>query len=431
MLAAGNPREHFVPMNVLVIGSGLIGVTTAYFLRRRGYQVTVLDRQQGPGRETSFANGGLLTPGMPEPWNAPGCWRVLLASLGRSDSELKLRLRPLPGLLGWGVAFLRNSSPALFERNTRSNLTLALLSLRLMASLRREAAMEYGGGAKGTLKIFRNAVELERAALAASRLLDKGLSFRKLARAETVALEPALAPIADQLAGAIYYPGDEFGDAHRFCVALADHARQQGVEFSFGTVVSGLERGSGRVTAVQTQAQRLVADQYVLAAGSYSTPLLRALGIALPVRPAKGYSVTFDLPQGVNPLKVPIVDDELHAAIVPFAAAIRVAGTAEFAGYDLALRPERVRNLLKLADRLLPRAGIDSGRARAWCGLRPMSADGVPIIGSTPIPNLWVNTGHGHLGWTMAAGSAQLLTELLCADPPSVEPAAFALARFL
>jgi D-amino-acid dehydrogenase len=417
-------------MNVLVIGSGLIGLTTAYFLRRRGCQVTVVDREEGPGRQTSFANGGLLTPSMPEPWNAPGCWRELLTSLGRSDSELKLRLRALPGMLGWGVMFLRNSHRTRFERNTRSNLRLALFSLGTMASLREQAHIDYGGAAAGSLKIFRRRAELDAAVADAERLHTEGLEFRRLSREQTVAIEPALAPIAAQLAGAIHYGGDELGDAHRFCVALAERAREQGVEFAFGTVVSGLEVRSGRVTGLLSTGGVRVADQYVVAAGSYSTPLLRPLGICLPVRPAKGYSVTFDGPAPESAPRIPIVDDELHAAVVPFGAAIRVAGTAEFAGYDLTLRPERVRNLIGLVQRLLPRAGLEPAQARPWCGLRPMSADGVPIIGPTPISNLWVNTGHGHLGWTLAAGSARLLADLLYGQRPAVDPTDYALARF-
>jgi len=419
------------PMKIVVIGSGLIGVTAAYFLKRRGHEITVLDRQQGPGRETSFANGALLTPSMPEPWNAPGSWRVLLGSLARSDSGLQLRLRALPSLGRWGASFLRNSKPALFERNTIRNLHLALFSLKVMQSLRRETQVEYGGVAPGSLKLFRNHGALKDAIIVANRLLREGLTFRQLSRDETVAREPALTAVAEQLAGAIFYPTDETGDAYRFCVALADYARQQGVEFRFRTGVSSLELRSGRVTAVVSERERLVADQYVVAAGSYSTPLLRPLGIRLPVRPAKGYSVTFNPQRTEGALKVPLVDDDWHAAVVPVGRAIRVAGTAEFAGFDLSLRPERVRNLVNLAQSILPRAGLDAATAQPWCGLRPMSADGVPIVGPTAISNLWVNTGHGHLGWTMAAGSGQLLAELMSGDSPSIDCAPYELKRFV
>jgi D-amino-acid dehydrogenase len=415
-------------LKVAVIGAGLIGVSTAYFLSLRGHEVTVIEREKGPGLETSFANGALVTPSMPEPWNAPGCWRILLSSLGRSDAPLQLRLRALPDLMRWGVEFLKNSSPERYRESTMRNLRLALFSLNALQNLRRQTCIEYGSTTGGSLKLFRSAETLNDAFSRADQLLAHGLKLRRLSREETVSLEPALAPIADQLAGSIHYVTDETGDAHRFCDALAKSAQQRGVTFFFGTKVSRLEIASGCVAAVQTDTQRVVAEQYVVAAGSYSTPLLRPLGLRLPVRPAKGYSVTFDAPRSA--LTIPIVDDDMHAALVPVGNATRVAGTAEFAGFDLTLRPERIRNLTNLAQKILPKAGLDPATARPWCGLRPMSADGVPIIGATPISNLWLNTGHGHLGWTMAAGSGHLLAELLSGETPILAPQPYSLARF-
>lgn len=417
-------------MKVLVVGSGLIGVTTAYFLRRRGHEVTVVDRQEGPGRETSFANGALLTPSMAEPWNTPGSWRVLLRSLGRSDAALQLRLRALPTLAGWGVAFLRNSRAATFERNALSNLRLALYSLEVMKLLRQETGIEYGRTTRGSLRVFRDSATLDQAFATAHQLLSEGLRFRRLSTEETVDLEPALEPIASQLRGALHYEADETGDAYKFCVALADHARQQGVHFRFRTEVSSLEARADRMTAVVSGRERFVADRYIVAAGSYSTPLLRGVGVRVPVRPAKGYSITFDGQQKPHALSIPVIDDQLHAVVVPLEGAIRVAGTAEFAGYDFALRPARIRNLLTLLQTVLPQAQFDPAIGKPWCGLRAISADGVPIIGPTPVSNLLVNTGHGHLGWTMAVGSAQLLADLTCGNSTSISPAPFALARF-
>ena len=417
-------------MKVIVIGSGLIGVTTAYFLRRRGHEVTVIDRKEGPGRETSFANGALLTPSMSDPWNAPGSWRVLLASLGRSDAAMQLRLRALPGLAGWGFTFLRNSRVATFERNALSNLRLAQYSLTLMQTLRQQTRINYGR-ATGSLRIFRDPTSLDHASALANRLSSEGLAFRRLSTAEAIELEPVLAPIANHVSGALHYAADETGDAYRFCVALADHARQQGVEFRFRTEVTSLELRSGQVMAAVSRRERFAADRYVVAAGSYSTPLLRRVGVRLPVRPVKGYSVTIERSSSENLQRIPILDDQLHAVVVPLeGGAIRIAGTAEFTGYDLALSPARIHNLLGLLKEVLPRATFDPGTARPWCGLRAMSADGVPIIGPTRISNLFVNTGHGHLGWTLAAGSAQLLTDLICGDSPSVDAALYAPARF-
>ncbi|HEV2271384.1 MAG TPA: D-amino acid dehydrogenase [Steroidobacteraceae bacterium] len=418
-------------MKALILGSGLIGISSAYFLARRGWEVTVLDRQEGPGLETSFANGSLLTPSMPEPWNAPGSWRVLLASIGRSDSPLKLRLGALPHLGRWGIGFLRNSSPENYRRNTVKNLQLALHSLAVLRSLRQETGIEYGCASLGSLRVIRDPAALERALAWGEKLrAANGPAFRRLTPDEIVAMEPALAPIGAQLAGGIHYPADEIGNAYKFCVGLADQARRNGVEFRFRTPVSAIEVARGNITAVLSGQTRFTADRYIVAAGSYSPLLLAQLGLKVPIRPAKGYSITFENPRLDPPFKLPICDDDFHAVVVPLEGTIRVAGTAEFTGYDLSLTESRIRNLLNFVRQVLPRGGLERAQAKPWCGLRPMTVDGVPIIGPTPIGNLWLNTGHGHLGWTLAAGSGQLLSDLLTGGSPRVSPEAYALARF-
>jgi D-amino-acid dehydrogenase len=417
-------------VKALIIGSGLIGVTSAYFLARRGWEVTVLDRQDGPALETSFANGSLLTPSMPEPWNAPGSWRVLLASIGRSDSPLQLRVKALPQLAGWGVRFLRNSSRERYERNSIRNLKLALHSLEVQRRLRQEIDIDYSSATSGTLRVFRDPAKLEAAIPWAERLKAEGMTYRVLTGSEVVAMEPALAPIGGQLAGGINYPVDEIGNAYKFTVALAEHARQAGVDFRFRTPVTGIETRQGKITAVRSGDQQFTADSYVVAAGSYTPLLLGDLGISVPVRPAKGYSLTFERPFPDIPFHLPVADDDFHAVVVPLENVIRVAGTAEFTGYDLSLSEVRIGNLVRLVRQVLPAWNLDPAKAKPWCGLRPMSADGVPIIGPTPIGNLWINTGHGPLGWTMAVGSGQLLSDLLTGESPGVAPGAYALARF-
>jgi D-amino-acid dehydrogenase len=417
-------------MKIVIVGSGLIGVTAAYVLRGRGHEVVVLDRESGPGLGASFANAALLTPSMSEPWNAPGSWRVLLSSLGRSDAALQVRLRALPGLVGWGITFLRNSRAATIERNAVINLRLACHSLEVMHSLRQETQIEYGRAARGTLRILRTSAALELARTSAARLAAHGLGFRTLSCAETLELEPALVPIAGEVKGAIYCETDETGDAYRFCVEMTKQAQRRGVEFHFGVDVDFLDTTSKRVRAAVGCGRRFVADQYIVAAGSYSTPLLRHLGIRLPVRPVKGYSVTFDGSREAQSLRTPIIDDHLHAAVVPIKGALRVAGTAEFAGYDQRLNPDRIRNLLGLLRQVLRQAPLDPKAAKPWCGLRAVSADGVPLIGFTPVENLMVATGHGHLGWTMAAGSAQLLADLVAGKTPSIDPAPYNPKRF-
>jgi D-amino-acid dehydrogenase len=417
-------------MKVLIVGAGLIGVTTAYLLRQRGYEVTVLERREAPARETSFANGGFLCPSASEPWNSPGCWRPLLASLGRSDAAMQLRVATLPKLVGWGTAFLWNSRAEAFRRNAQSNQRLALYSLEAMQSLRDETGISYARSARGFLRIFRNERALREAMESSERLGSAATSSRLLTSAQTVELEPALTPIKDRLIGAIHYPRDETGDAHRFCVALAERARQAGVEFRFQTEIASLEERSGRITAVVGRNDRFVADIYVIAAGSYSTPLLKTAGVSIPVQPVKGYSITCDVPPNQSSLRTAVLDDDWHVVLTPLEGVLRVAGTAEFAGYDLTLREARLRNLFTFVGELLPQLQIESANVRTWCGLRPVSVDGVPIIGFTAVKNLLVNTGHGPLGWTMAAGSAHLLADLVAGKSPAIDPALYALARF-
>lgn len=419
-------------MKIVIVGSGVIGVTCAWVLRRRGHEVHVIEREPAAGLQTSHANGGFLSPSTPEPWNTPGCWRTLAGSFFTPAAPLKLRLAALPGLASWGIAFLANSRTRPFTRNYDANLRIALYSMGRLKALREETGIAYAGAARGSLRLFRNAAALE-ASLASSLRLGQGrIGYRAVTPAGAVALEPALEPIARQLAGAIHSPDDESGDAWRYCEALAAQARRIGVEFHFGATVSGLAIEGRRATGVRlADGASLRADRTLVCAASYSTPLLRPAGVRLPVRPAKGYSVTFDRVDGEPALGMPLSDDDLHAVVTPLDGVIRAAGTAEFAGFDLTLRPERVRNLLGLVQQLLPgRPQLAPERARAWCGLRPMSVDGVPIIGPTGIEDLYVSTGHGPLGWTMAAGTAELTADLICGTAPGIDPAPYALGRF-
>lgn len=415
-----------MPAKVLVIGAGLIGVCSAYFLRRRGHDVTVVDPEKGPGLQTSFANGSLLTPSMPEPWNAPGSWKVMLGSLGRSDSPLQVRLGALPSLAGWGIEFLRNSSPATYRRSTLANLKLAQHSLEVTRAVRDEHGIEFGHRANGTLKLLRDAPALRHAVAWARELEAQGLDYRELSPRETTQLEPALGPIEARLAGAIYYPGDETGNAYRFTARLAEVARAEGVVFRLGTRVTALEKRADGTAAARIEGDTVMADAIVAAAGSYTTPLLSGIGVRVPVRPVKGYSITFERDPGPAKLGIAVLDESLHAVVVPLEGGIRVAGTAEFTGFDLSPNAARIANLTRLLGEVLPEARVDPASGTPWCGLRPMASNGVPLIGRTSIPNLWINTGHGHLGWTMAAGSGLMLADLLSGAAPAVDPAPYA-----
>jgi D-amino-acid dehydrogenase len=419
-------------MKVVVVGSGLLGISTAYWLSEHGAQVTVLDRAAGPARETSFANGALVTPSMSDPWNAPGVLWRLLGWLGREDSPMLLRPKALPALAGWGLRFLRESSERRFHANTLANLGLATYSLATLRQLRSQTALDYDYGSVGTLKVTRDAQGFEAARSMAAWIGGHGVSWRELDRAQTIALEPALAPVGGEIAGSIHFPDDEHGDAWRFCEALASRAAQRGVEFRYSTTVDALEYDGRRVRGVRSGDGAVAADAFVIAAGSFSPQLLSGLGIRLPVAPVKGYSITVPIPAGVAAPTIPILDDELHAVAAPLNGKLRIAGTAEFAGHDVSVPESRIKNLMRLLTRTFPAiaSAVDRDRITPWSGLRPMSADGVPIIGRTPIENLFLNTGHGHLGWTMAAGSGRALSDLMTGRTPAIDLKPYSLTRF-
>jgi len=417
-------------MRIAVVGAGVIGVTTAFALRERGHEVTLIDRRPGAALETSFANGGLLTPSMTDPWNGPGCWKTLAASIGRSDSPLQLRLRTLPSIAGWGLSYLANSSLGRFKRSSAANLKLAVYSRNLLRALRSRVTPSFEHSSPGSLRLFRNIPSFERAWIDTERLRSSGIHVRQLTTNETIAIEPQLVPIADDLEGSIYCEEDEVGDAHKFSKALATRFCQLGGTLLSNTQVVRIEVQLARVSSLTTNERPVFADQYIVCAGSYSRALLNKVGINIPVQPAKGYSISIPVENAAPSLKVPLVDDLLHAVVVPFGREIRVAGTAEFAGFDLSLPKARLKTLANLVPLMLPQLRVDMANARPWCGLRPMSADGVPVISATKVSNLFINSGHGHLGWTLATGSAQLISDIVLGTRPAIEPEAYSISRF-
>ncbi len=420
-------------MRIVVIGAGLLGLTTAWFLRRHGGEVLVIDRAPGPGRETSFANGGMLHASQANPWNEPGVLRHALQMLGKEDAALLFRLRALPGMLGWGMRFLHHSHPSRYVRNFEKNAQLARYSLSLMHELRTAIGADYEHAARGTLKLFRDRAGVDAAARLCERLAAWDIPFEIVDGAGAVRLESALAPIAERLAGGLYFPADESGDAYRFCELLAAAAAAEGVRFAYGTTVKRLLRSADCMLGVSTaDGAYHEADAFVLAAGSYSAPLARQLGLDVPVRPAKGYSITVPGAAWEGRPRMPVIDDFLHAAVCPLGDRLRVAGTAEFAGFDLALTPSRIANLFTLLKQLYPAIAphLDPTHVEAWAGLRPMSADGVGIMGETSVRKCFLNTGHGPLGWTMAAGAGKLVADAIVGSGPALDLAAYRLARF-
>jgi D-amino-acid dehydrogenase len=419
-------------MNTIVVGGGLLGLSTAYHLLKRGARVTVLDAAAEPAAGASRSNGGLLTPSMSDPWNAPGVALHVLRWIGRPDAPLLLRPRALRGSLRWMYRFLRASAPERYRVNTLKNLRLAQYSMTALRELRADTRLDYGEVRNGTAKLFRDPRAFAIAEKASGMLVANGVTVRVLDRAGTLDLEPALEPIGASVAGALHFPDDEIGDARRFCGALANELGRRGCNLRFGVALERWKHGHGRLSGIETSAGFIEADSIVLAAGVDSAPLARSLGVDIPVAPAKGYSISVPLGQWAPQPQLGIIDDELHAAATPLGEVLRVAGTAEFAGFDTSIRHERVENLRRLVETIYPQAAsvATSGDVQAWAGLRPMSCDGVPILGRARIENLFVNTGHGHLGWTMAAGSGRIVADLVTRGDSDLDVADYALNRF-
>ena len=407
------------PAQVQIIGGGLIGLSTAYALLRRGVKhVRVIEAREAIGLETSFANAGMVHASLANPWNGPGVGGQLLRSLYQKNSPMKLRLSSLPSLAKWGGQFLKKSAAAPHWHATLHNYQLARYSVEINRKWRQELAIDDGYDGDGLLKIFRSKKEFLSAKIDAEKLQDQGLETKYLMPAQACEKEPALAPIQGQLVGAIYYPTDFKADAYRFCQGLVAEIKKLGGEIILETRVQKLIREGGEVIGVQATAGRLLAETTIVCAGARSRELLEPLGINLNLRPVKGYSLSFDKKHftGVNTLpKIPIVDDSLHAAITPLGGLIRIAGTAELAGYDSAMSKARLLSLLDMLKKTYPEiaGGLTLKDANTWHGFRPVSADGLPFIGMTHIDGLAVNTGHAHMGWTMCAGAGVMMADIV------------------
>lgn len=407
-------------MRVLVLGSGVVGVTSAWYLARAGHEVTVIDRQPAPALETSFANGGQISVSHAEPWANPHVLPKALRWLGREDAPLLVRLRADPALFCWLARFLTQCPPGPTRRNIAAIVSLALYSRACLGALRAECAIPYDALQRGILHVYTDPREFAGAVHAAAVMREFGCDRRPVSADECVAIEPALAAARPRLVGGDYTPADESGDAHRFTTALAERCAAIGVGFRFGRTIERIVLDGGAFSAVVADGEPLAADAAVVALGSYSPLLLRPLGIRVPVYPAKGYSATVPLsPESVAPT-VSLTDDGHKIVFSRLGNRLRIAGTAEFAGYDLRLNPVRCAALTRRASELFP-ALAPAAPTEFWCGLRPATPSNVPLIGRTRHAGLWLNTGHGTLGWTMACGSASALAALMSHRPPPVE----------
>lgn len=418
-------------MKTLIVGGGLLGLTTAKVLQRDHHEVEVLETRNEICQGASYANGGMLTASMSDPWNAPGVHRRLVTSLFDRHSPMKARIGAIPSLLFWGLKFVRNSSRRRYLETAISNYRLARYAVWKTARLRDEIRMRYDASCRGALKIFRDRQAMRDSIDLALRLSNVGLRFVELDGDRTLEVEPQLAGIRGQVAGGLYFPEDECGDALLFCRSLANEIEKDGGVIRPGIEALSLVVKGSRVVGVETEGGLIEAGRVVLAAGVHSGSLLKGVGISLPIKPVKGYSLTFDVGDFSGVPKVPVIDEAMHAAVTPLGRRLRIVGTAEFAGYDTAIQPERIDNLFNLLQWLYPgvAARVDRAQALSWAGLRPVSCDGKPFIGPCGIKGLYLNVGHGHLGWTMAMGSAHVLADLMAGRHTEVDSEPFRVHR--
>lgn len=417
-------------MKVVVIGAGVVGTASAWYLAKAGHEVTVLDRREGAGLETSFANGGQVSPCHAEPWANPSVLPKVLKWLGREDAPLLFRWgRWDPALWAWGLRFLANCPRSRAEINTERTLRVALYSRACLGELRAETGIAYDQQTRGILHVYRDAAEFAHARGAAEVMARHGLRRLPMTPAECVGVEPALAAVENQLAGGIHTPDDESGDAHKFTRGLAALAADRGVEFRWNQPIRALLRDGARITGVETAGGTVRGDAYVLAAGCDSPLLARPLGLGLPVVPAKGYSMTIPVDGHAGAPFVSVTDDEHKMVYSRLGDRLRAAGTAEMTGYDRSANPARARLILDNARRLFPDGG-NFDRAEPWAGLRPVTPDSVPLLGATPFANLWLNTGHGTLGWTMSCGSGRIIADLISGQPPAIPMDGLGISRF-
>lgn len=415
-------------MKVIVLGAGVIGVTSAYQLARQGHEVTVIDRQPGPALETSHANAGEVSFGYCSPWAAPGIPMKAVKWLMMQHAPLILRPKVDRAMLGWLATMLRNCTSERYAINKSRMLRLSDYSRLALAELRSETGIHYDERMQGTLQLFRTQKQLDAAGKDMKALAADNIPFKLLDKEGCIAAEPALRKAQDKIVGGLLTPQDETGDCFKFTNALAELAAGMGVEFRYDTNISRLEVEGGRVQGVHTDAGLLKADSVVVALGSYSPHLVAPLGIRLPVYPVKGYSLTIPIADASLAPESTVMDETYKIAITRLGDRIRVGGMAEISGYNATLVEARRQTLNHSVTDLFP--GGDMSRATFWSGLRPMTPDGTPIIGRTRIEGLFLNTGHGTLGWTMSCGSARVIADLVSNRPPEIDCTDLSVARY-
>lgn len=416
-------------MKIIVLGSGVIGTVSAYYLAQEGHEVTVVDRQPGAGLETSYANAGEVSPGYSAPWAGPGIPLKAVKWLMMRYSPLAIRPSVDPEMWRWVWQMLLNCTASRYEVNKSRMLRLAEYSRDCLAELRAASGIRYDERTQGTMQLFRTQKQLD-ASVSDTAILDRySVPYEVLDPAGCIKIEPALAQVREKFVGALRLPGDETGDCFKFTQRVAAMAEGLGARFVYGVSIDRLVADGRKLTGVMTSAGEMKADAYVLALGSYSPILLRDIAVRIPVYPIKGYSITAPIADSACAPESTVMDETYKVAITRLGDRIRVGGTAEIAGYDLRLRNDRRATLEHSLCDLFPNGG-DVAKAEFWTGLRPMTPDGTPVIGPTPYRNLFLNTGHGTLGWTMACGSGRVLADLVTGKRPEIEMSGLFMDRY-
>jgi len=416
-------------MRIAVLGGGVIGVTTAYYLARSGHEVEVIERRNGVAEDTSFANAGQVSPGYSSPWAGPGIPLKAIKWLTMQHGPLALRLKLDPDMWRWLFSLLRNCTSARYVKNKARMVPLAEHSRDCLAALRADTAIAYDERSLGTLQLFRTQQQLDAVAKDIDVLRQIGVAFEVLSPRGCMDAEPGLERATAPIAGGLRLPGDETGDCKMFTERLAVLARSLGVTFSLETEVTGIVAETGRFTGVRTSRGLKSFDACVVALGCATPALLEPLGMRIPIYPIKGYSLTLPVRDDRAAPVSTVMDETYKTAITRLGDRIRVGGTAEVAGFDLTLRPQRRRALEHSFNQLFPGGG-DVSEASFWCGLRPMTPDGPPLVGATPVDGLFVNAGHGTLGWTMACGSADVIADMVGGRTPAIDVDGLSLRRY-
>ncbi len=408
-------------MRVLVLGGGVIGVTTAYYLARDGHEVTVVERHSAAAGETSYANAGLVAPAHAYAWASPKAPKILVKAPFTKDQALRLRLPADPRMWRWGMQFLAQCTEERARINTLRKLRLCLYSVERLDEVVADTGVAYDGLEKGNLYLYRSEQSLEKGVAHTAILREQGVEMPVLDRDGLAGIEPALDPVKDRLAGGMHAPGDQSGDARMFTRNLAAHcAEHLGVRFEYDTGVTALVASGDRIEGVATERGDRDADAFVLAAGHESPFLCAPLGVKLPIYPCKGYSVTVPVGRSNLSPKIGMVDEDHLVAFCPMGSRLRITSTAEFSGYDKGHSAEDFRAVFNVAKDLFPGGG-DYSNPEYWAGLRPMTPTTVPIFGFARYRNLMLNVGHGHIGWTMSCGSAKVVSDLLAGRDPGID----------